>query len=47
MRAIGEGKITKEQKQILKNHIRNVSKEDYTEDIKLAPAWVRKEFITL
>lgn len=47
MRAIGEGKITNEQRQILKEHVNNVSEEDYVEDIKLAPAWVRKELITL
>ena len=47
MRAIGEGKITDEQKRILKDHIKNVEEEDYNEDIKLAPAWVRKELIAL
>lgn len=47
MRAIGEGKITDEQKRILKEHIKNVSEKDYNEDIKLAPAWVRKELIAL
>ena len=47
MRAIGEGKITDEQKRILKEHIKNVAEEDYNEDIKLAPAWVRKELIAL
>lgn len=47
MRAIGEGKITNEQKRILNEHLKNVSEEDYNEDIKLAPAWVRKELMTL
>ena len=47
MRAIGEGKITDEQKRILKEHIKNVAEEDYNEDIKLAPAWVRKVLIAL
>ena len=47
MRAIGEGKITDEQKRILKEHIKNVEEGDYNEDIKLAPAWVRKELIAL
>ncbi|MBR1546782.1 MAG: hypothetical protein IJ633_08340 [Prevotella sp.] len=47
MRAIGEGKITNEQKHVLKEYINNVSDEDYNEDIKLAPLWVRKELITL
>ena len=47
MRAIGEGKITDEQKRILKEHIKNVEEEDYNEDIKLAPAWVRKELIAI
>ena len=47
MRAIGEGKITDEQKRILKEHIKNVAEGDYNEDIKLAPAWVRKELIAL
>jgi hypothetical protein len=35
------------QKRILKEHIKNVAEEDYNEDIKLAPAWVRKELIVL
>lgn len=47
MRTLGEGKITNEQRLILKKHINNVSVEDFNEDIKLAPAWVRKELITL
>lgn len=47
MRTIGEGNLTDGQRQILKEHINNVSEEDYNEDIKLAPAWVRKELITL
>lgn len=47
MKAIGEGKITNEQKRILNEHLKNVSEEDYNEDIKLAPAWVRKELMTL
>ncbi len=47
MRAIGEGNISDEQKRILKEHIKNVADGDYNEDIKLAPAWVRKELIAL
>ena len=47
MRAIGQGKITDGHKRILKMHIENVTERDYTEDIKLAPAWVRKELISL
>ena len=47
MRAIVQGKITDGHKRILKMHIENVTERDYTEDIKLAPAWVRKELISL
>lgn len=45
MRTIGEGKITDEQMRILKNHLSNVPEEDFNEDIKLTPAWVRKELM--
>lgn len=47
IRAIGEGKITNEQKQILNEHLKNVTEEDYNEDIKLAPAWVRKVLMAI
>jgi len=43
MREIGEGNITAEQMEILKSHLANVSQEDYQNDIKLAPIWVRKK----
>ena len=47
MRAIGDGKITDEQMNILKGRLKNVSNEDFNEDIKLAPAWVRKELMKI
>ena len=47
MRAIGDGKITDEQMNILKGHLKNVSNEDFNEDIKLTPAWVRKELMKI
>lgn len=45
MRTIGDGKITDEQMRILKDHLNNVPEEDFNEDIKLTPAWVRKELM--
>jgi len=41
MRAIGEGKVTEEQMQIISGHLEKVADEDYAHDINLAPVWVR------
>ena len=45
MRAIGEEKITEEERNMLVEHTRNVSNKYFNHDIKLAPAWVRKIII--
>ena len=45
MRTIGENKITEEERNMLVEHTRNVSDNDFNHDIKLAPAWVRKILI--
>lgn len=43
MREIGEGNLTDEQMVIIKSHLKNVSEEDYQNDIQLAPIWVREK----
>jgi len=45
MRTIGENMLTDEQRKIFKTHLNNVPETDFYEDIKLAPAWVRKELM--
>ena len=45
MRAIGENKITDEERNVLVEHAKNVNDNDFNHDIKLAPAWVRKILI--
>jgi len=45
MRAIGENMLTEEQMGIFREHLCNVTEADFKKDIKLAPAWVRKELI--
>lgn len=45
MRAIGKDMLSGEHLQILRKYLNNVPKEDFNEDIKLAPAWVRKELM--
>ncbi|MCF0218948.1 MAG: hypothetical protein HUK14_04125 [Muribaculaceae bacterium] len=47
MRAIGEGRISEEQKQTFAAHLKNVQKRDFDNDIKLAPIWVRKTLIAI
>lgn len=42
MREIGEGNITEEHLRILREHLANVSKDEFNQDIQLAPIWVRK-----
>ncbi len=45
IRTIGEEKLTEEEKNMLLAHVRRVSDNEFTHDIKLAPAWVRKILI--
>jgi len=47
LREIGEGKVTESQMAILKDQLKDVSSEDYSHDIALAPQWVRKQLTTL
>ena len=43
LREIGEGNVTEEQMTIIKEHLQNVSGEEFSHDISLAPLWVRKQ----
>lgn len=47
MRTIGESLITESQIEKLKELICNVTEQDYSHDIVLAPAWVRKKLEAL
>ena len=47
LREIGEGNATEQQKAIIKKHLENVSEKDFSNDISLAPIWVRKELTAL
>ena len=42
LREIGENNVTREQLDIIKQHIEKISEQDFTHDIQLAPIWVRK-----
>ena len=42
LREIGETNVTREQLDIVKKHLENVSEQDFAHDIQLAPIWVRK-----
>lgn len=42
IREIGEGNVTEEQMKILREHLSNVSEEEFNKDIQQAPIWVRK-----
>lgn len=42
LREIGENYVTKEQLDIVRQHIGAVSEQDFAHDIQLAPIWVRK-----
>jgi len=44
LREIGEGRITEEEKEIIKKHVETVSKKEFETDIKLIPVWIRKLF---
>ena len=45
LREIGENKVTKEQLDIIRQHLKKVSEQDFAHDILLAPIWVRKTLI--
>lgn len=47
MREIGEGNLTAEQLQIIKNHFSKITKQEFEADIKLIPVWIRKILLTL
>jgi len=47
LREIGEGRITKEEKEIIKKHFTNVSEKELRSDIKLIPVWIRKLLLSL
>ncbi len=47
LREIGEGHVTESQLAILKGHLKDISGEDFSHDIALAPLWVRKQLTTL
>lgn len=47
LREIGESKITDEQKEIIKSHFSNITKQELETDIKLIPVWIRKLFLSL
>lgn len=42
LREIGNGKVTEEEINIIKNRLSEVSDADFNKDIALAPAWVQK-----
>lgn len=42
LREIGNGKVTEEETEIIKNRLNEVSDADFNKDIALAPAWVQK-----
>lgn len=42
LREIGNGKVTEEEINIIKNRLSEVNDADYNKDITLAPAWVQK-----
>lgn len=47
IREIGEGKITEEQKEIIKSHFSKITKQEFEQDIKLIPIWIRKFLLSL
>ena len=46
LREIGEGKVTQEQKDIIKEKMQFVSQKELENDIKLMPIWVRDILLT-
>lgn len=47
MREIGEDGLTEEQWEIIKTHLKHVSKTDFNHDIKLAPIWIQEKLHTI
>ena len=47
LREIGEGRITKEEKEIIKKHFLTISEKEFETDIKLIPVWIRKLLLSL
>jgi predicted transcriptional regulator of viral defense system len=47
LREIGEGKVTAEEKEIIKKHFSTVSKKEFETDIKLIPVWIRKLLLSI
>lgn len=47
LREIGEGKITDEQKEIIKGHFSHITKQEFETDLKLIPVWIHKLFLSL
>jgi predicted transcriptional regulator of viral defense system len=47
LREMGEGKITKEQLAIIKDHFSHVTEKEFETDIKLIPLWIRKLLLSL
>lgn len=41
MRAVGEGRVSEEQMEVIGEHLSKVTDEDFEHDINLAPVWVR------
>ncbi|MDR0834218.1 MAG: type IV toxin-antitoxin system AbiEi family antitoxin domain-containing protein [Candidatus Symbiothrix sp.] len=47
LREIGEGKITDEQKEIIKTYFSHITKQEFETDLKLIPVWIQKIFLSL
>ena len=47
LREIGEGKITKDEQEIIKKHFSTISAKEFETDIKLIPVWIRKLLLSL
>jgi hypothetical protein len=47
LREIGEGKITPQQLEIIKSHLKHVSQQELHADIQIMPLWVRKILLPL
>jgi hypothetical protein len=47
LREIGEGKVTDEQKEIIKSHFSHITKQEFETDLKLIPVWIHKLFLSL
>ena len=43
MKDIGEGMLNADELRVIGKHLRSVSEEDFNNDIKLAPDWIRAE----